>query len=103
VINLLGSFSGAKASYKIGILDRDGTQLFFKVPVDKVFTDPHQVHSLLTKEFGCMLSLDSAKTHNWKESTKPMKGKMAAFRHKLDFPCMRNFAEDLENLGVLSL
>jgi hypothetical protein len=28
---------------------------------------------------------------------------MAAFRHKLDFPCMRNFAEDLENLGVLSL
>jgi hypothetical protein len=30
-----------------------------------------------------------------------MKGKMVAFPHKLDLPCMRKFAEDLENPGAL--
>jgi hypothetical protein len=48
-----------------------------------------------------MFSSNSVKTHNWKESGKSKKGKMAAFRHKLDFPCYRKFAEDLENPGVL--
>jgi hypothetical protein len=100
VIDLPGSFSGAKGSYKLAI-DKKGTELVFSVPVDEVFTDPHQVHSLLTEKYGRLFSGDSAKTHNWKEAARPMKGKMAAFRHTLGFPCQRKFAEDLENPGVL--
>ena len=49
VIGLPGSFSGVKGSYKVGI-DKNGTKLLFSVPVNKVFTDPHQVHSLLTEK-----------------------------------------------------
>jgi hypothetical protein len=99
VIDLPGSFSAAKGSYKLGI-DKNDMELLFKVPVDEVFMDPHQVHSLLTQEFGRMFWPDSAKTHNWKESAKPMKGKMVAFCHKLNFPYKRKFAEDLENPGI---
>jgi hypothetical protein len=100
VIDLPGSFSGVKGSHKLGI-EKNGTELIFSVPVDEVFTDPHQVHSLLTANYGRLFSSDSAKTHNWKESARPMKGKMAAFRHALDFPCQRKFADDMENPGIL--
>jgi hypothetical protein len=98
VIGLPGSFSGAKGSYKLGI-DKNGTELFFTVPVDEVFTDPHQVHSFLTEEYGRLFS--STVTRNWKESARPMKGKMAAFRHTLDFPCQRKFSDDMKNPGIL--
>jgi hypothetical protein len=100
VIDLPGYVSGDEGTYKLGI-EKQGTELVFKVPVEEVFTNPHSAHSLLTKEFGRKFSADSAKEHSWKESAKHMKGKMAAFRHKLEFPCFKKFADDLENPGIL--
>jgi hypothetical protein len=100
VIELPGSFSGEKGTYKLGI-EKMGTELAFSVPMEDALVNPHSVHSLLLAEYGRIFSADSDKEHNWKESTKHMKGKKAVFRHALPFPCMKKFADDLENPGIL--
>jgi hypothetical protein len=54
VIEVPSSFTRKKGMYSIGI-EKDGKELALKIPINKVFTDPHSVHSLLTNEFGCPL------------------------------------------------
>lgn len=94
------SFTGAAGSYSLAI-DNDGTQFVFKIPVDEVFSDPHDSHALLENKFKRCFGSDSAKAANWKLSNGHMHEKFWAFRILLPFTCEKNFADDLGHPGVV--
>ena len=95
------SFDGTEGSYSLAI-EKDGTQFVFKIPIDEVFSDPHDSHALLENKFKCFFGNDSpAKAANWKLSNGHMHGKFWAFRIFLPFPCEKIFADDLGHAGVV--
>jgi hypothetical protein len=92
------SFDGS--GYNASI-EHDGMEFRLGFDVDEVMTNPHHIHSYLTKTYSrAFSSNDSSKAKSWSQTAKTLRKKQFVFRYRLAFQCESIFADDLENPGI---
>jgi hypothetical protein len=74
LLEMDSSFDGSEGCYSLAI-ENDGRHFVLKIPVDEVFSDPHDSHSLLEDKWKRYFGSDSQKAANWKHSNGHMQGK----------------------------